>query len=192
MGGAMTSMHTPAIRVVRALVFALVCVLLSAIGHAEVSGHALSPSTLVLAVIGVAGGAWAFAERQVGLGAIGAGLLAGQGVLHMWYSVAPSAAVHGRAHEVPSALHGTPAMVGAHCLAALVCSVWLWRGERTFFTLLGMLCARALVPLFLLAGARFHLAGPPVLLCPTGREPIPPRIGDVLRHSMDRRGPPRF
>ncbi len=192
MGGAMTSKHTPAPRMVRASVFALVCVLLSAIGHAAASGHILSPSTMLLALAGVAGGAWVFAARQVGLCAIGIGLPATQGVLHMWYSVTPSPNGRGVVHVSASDLPATPAMVGAHGLAALVCAVWLWRGERAFFTLLSLFCAWTFAPLFFRAGVRFQSVGPSVSLCPTGRDRVPLRSGDLLRHSLGRRGPPRL
>ncbi|NUP29000.1 MAG: hypothetical protein HOQ44_20325 [Nocardia sp.] len=78
-------------------------------------------------------------------------------------------------------------MLLVHGLAALLCGIWLWCGERAAFALAATLYTRILVPLLLLP-----LPG----TCPT--VPVPPADGadepagavEFLRHALARRGPP--
>ncbi len=182
--------RSPLTRACRACLFALICVLLSASGHALTSAHSISLSTLGLAVGFCAAFAWSVADRQRGLLPITAGLLAGQGVLHLWFAAAPAGGYTGHAATTarPTAT-GTPAMVAAHCLAALLCGLWLWWGERTAFTLTAMLYTRIVLPLLLLVPPL-----PPTAAAVVARPPaelgIPATGVEFLRHAMARRGPP--
>ncbi|WP_446223105.1 hypothetical protein ACTWPB_25780 [Nocardia sp. IBHARD005] len=176
---------TPPARVSRALVFAVLCVLLSAVGHARTSGHPLSPSTLILAVAFATAFAWAAAGRQRGLVPIVTGLAAGQGLLHLWFAIDP--AVAHSSHNAPNVGDDPAAMVAAHCLAAVLCGLWLWWGEHTTFALVRTVYARVLLPLLLLL-----LPDPD-----TGSSRMPARTRttatrrlDPLRHCPPRRGPP--
>lgn len=180
--------RSPLARAGRACVFALICVLLSASGHALTSTHTISLSTLTLAVGFVAAAAWAVADRQRGLLPITAGLLTGQGFLHLWFAADPvgghagHAEVAGRPAETQ-----TPAMLLAHCLAALLCGVWLWRGERTAFSLAAALYTRILIPLLLLP---LPSVCPALSVRPAGTAHETAVVVEFLRHAVARRGPP--
>ncbi|WP_327147184.1 hypothetical protein [Nocardia sp. NBC_01329] len=182
--------HSPLARACRAWIFALICVLLSASGHALTSAHSISLSTLGLAVGFLAAFAWSVADRQRGLLPITAGLLAGQGVLHLWFTADPAGDHTGHAATTTRLTEtGTPAMLAAHCLAALLCGLWLWWGERTAFALTATLHTRIVLPLLLLVPPL-----PPTTATVAARPPAEldaPATGvEFLRHAMARRGPP--
>lgn len=159
-----------AVRLCRAAVFALLCVALSAAGHAWAAGAAVPFSTAVSALVAVAAVAWVVADRERGPVGIGGGLLTGQVVLHLWFG-----AGHG----------GHAGMLPAHALAALICGVWLWRGERALFGLVRALRTRIALPLPLPVAV---VAAPGVA---PGVYPGPPPLRGVrLRHALSRRGPP--
>lgn len=89
-----------------------------------------------------------------------------------------------------AALDGPAAMVAAHLLAAVVCALWLARGEAALFRLARALDALAFTPLRLLLTA-------PRLPRVPGRVPLTPAAPDphrfrgvVLTYSLSRRGPP--
>ncbi|WP_406229434.1 hypothetical protein [Nocardia sp. NBC_01009] len=193
MGGAMNhSPASPITRATRAAMFAAIGVLLSAVGHAEVSGHGVSASALILAFAATGSVAWAAADRQRGIVAIGGGLLVMQVALHLWFGVPAVSGGHGASHAVTSELAGAQTdsliMMAAHGVAALVCAVWLWLGERALFALLAALYARMLAPLLLML---VHTAvadagsGVPIAV----DRGAPPR-SVLLRYEMARRGPP--
>ncbi|MFD0361330.1 hypothetical protein ACFQZZ_07705 [Nocardia sp. GCM10030253] len=183
-------------RVTRAAMFAAIGVLLSAAGHAEMSGHAVSFSALVLAFAATGSLAWAVADRQRGILTIGGGLLAMQAALHLWFGVhSVSGGGHGSSHAAATAAetaaaHGDPlAMIAAHGLAAAVCAVWLWCGETALFTLLATLYARTLAPLLLM------LVHPVVADAGSGvritlGDSVSPLHSVLLRYVVARRGPP--
>ncbi|WP_280399508.1 hypothetical protein [Nocardia carnea] len=181
--------RSPLARACRAWVFALICVLLSASGHTLTSAHTLSLSTLTVATAFVAALAWAVTDRQRGLLPITVGLLAGQGLLHLWFAADPTsghtdhAAAAGPPAEAP-----VPAMLVAHCLAALVCGVWLWCGERVAFSLAAALYTRILVPLLL----RLPAARPTMAVRPVDTADEPAVTVEFLRHAVARRGPPGY
>jgi len=194
MNGAMNRLPvSPDLRVARASMFAAIGVLLSAIGHAEISDHAVPVSALVLAFAATGSLAWAVADRQRGIVAIGGGLLAMQVALHLWFGVSSMSGGHGSSHTVAvttgSAHAETLAMIAAHGLAALVCAVWLWCGERALFALFAALYVRTLAPLLLV------LIHPVVSDVGTGAAAVfdrrvTPLRGVLLRYVMARRGPP--
>ncbi|MEV4127344.1 hypothetical protein [Nocardia sp. NPDC049707] len=178
---------SPAMRVTRATIFAAICVLLSAIGHGEVSRHSVAPSALLLAFAGTSAVSWAVADRQRGILAIGSGLLGLQVVLHLWFGVAGG---HG-GHDMSGAA-GDPhalGMMAVHSVAAVVCAVWLWCGEVALFALLRALYARMVVPLLLvLVHSSVTNAVPGSVV---GVDPgVPVLRGALLRYVMARRGPP--
>ncbi|MET9956079.1 hypothetical protein ABZ135_31665 [Streptomyces sp. NPDC006339] len=83
-------------------------------------------------------------------------------------------------------------MLAVHLLAALVCGLWLARGEAALFAIARTVGARAAAPLrLLLAAAGVLVPAPP------SRRSVRPRPyhrrphGVVLAHSVSRRGPPR-
>ncbi|MFD8014834.1 hypothetical protein [Streptomyces sp. NPDC058955] len=204
----MTHPRSP-LRALRAALFAVVCVVLAAVGHSSMSAHPLDPSTLLTALAATAAVAWCAAGRRRGPVACAGATLAAQGVLHVAFSLTgahtPAAptphtghAAHA-AHQAPAAptpdslaplTEGGPGMLAVHLLAALVCGLWLARGEAAFFAL----AEAALTPL------RHLLAVPlgPAAVPADPRRPVrrPRRNARrphvvVLAHVLSRRGPPR-
>ncbi|QGZ48636.1 hypothetical protein GPZ77_09765 [Streptomyces sp. QHH-9511] len=90
--------------------------------------------------------------------------------------------------------HTSGGMLAAHLLAALICGLWLARGEAAIFGLARVVGgALALTPLRrLLALARLRVRVPEL------PHPVRPRphtrrlLGVVLAHTLSRRGPPRL
>lgn len=72
-------------RALRAALFAAVAVILAAMGHSSLSAHHI-PSGALIVALGVTAAVGRFAAgRRRGVRAIGAGLLAVQGALHLIY-----------------------------------------------------------------------------------------------------------
>ncbi|MEU9028280.1 hypothetical protein AB0D46_12200 [Streptomyces sp. NPDC048383] len=105
---------TPApLRVVRAAMFAAVCVALGALGHSYMSGTNVPLGTLTAAFAVTGALAWLAAGRRRGPTGIGAALLGVQAALHLTFSAAqahasppaatpPSPLDHDPAHAVPA------------------------------------------------------------------------------------------
>ncbi|MFJ8127278.1 hypothetical protein [Streptomyces hydrogenans] len=228
----MTPPRSP-LRTLRAALFAVVCVVLAAVGHSSMSAHALDPRTLLTAFAVTAAVAWCAAGRRRGPAAYAGGTLAAQAALHLAFSLTgahtppaggaatgtdPTAHLGHAAHSGTEAVTGTgtvtrtltetattpdglaallapvadggPGMLAVHVLAALVCGLWLARGEAAFLAL----AEAALTPL------RHLLAVPlgPAAVPADPRRPVrrPRRNARrphvvVLAHVLSRRGPPR-
>ncbi|MEV7383588.1 hypothetical protein [Streptomyces lydicus] len=88
---------TAALRYVRAAVFAVVCVVVSAVGHELMSGSALPMWALAAAGVAVFGCTALWAGRERSLPAITAGMLGAQGVLHVFFSSAQGVGANGMA-----------------------------------------------------------------------------------------------
>ncbi|MFI1012476.1 hypothetical protein [Streptomyces sp. NPDC020965] len=189
----MTDARSP-LRALRAALFAAICVSLAAMGHSFASGHDIPLRILLPALIATTAVAWLGAARRRGSLAIGLGLLAVQGALHLVFARAglhgaPAPATH---HAPPPAadLPDTGAMIAAHLLAATVCGLWLARGEAAFLRLARAVADLAFTPsLLLLALVRLPETPRP----PTPRRPgVARRHGPLLGHSVVRRGPPAW
>ncbi|MDX2592271.1 hypothetical protein PV343_08350 [Streptomyces sp. WI03-4A] len=100
---------SPAVRSLRAAVFAAVCVLLAAAGHGLAMGDMPSVGADAGAFLGVFGLGWALGRRERSLPGIGAVMLATQAGLHFAFGAAHPgpAAGSGRAHVMHMA-----AMIG--------------------------------------------------------------------------------
>lgn len=202
----MTDTRSP-LRALRAALFAAVCVITAAVGHSYMSGHEV-PVPGLLAAFAVTGGlAWTAGHRWHGAVTVGGGLLAVQGVLHLIFGTArePGADHHRTAvashrpamdpEAMAAAAHGqgssSLAMTAAHLAAALLCGLWLARGEAALFRLARAVGALAATPLRLLLA----VVRAPAL--PQRVRPRGPRTtrrhghGVVLAHALSRRGPPR-
>jgi hypothetical protein len=111
-----------------------------------------------------------------------------QAALHVWFGMASMSTAHGFATETVGSQGDPVTMFVAHTTAALVCAVWLWRGEVVFFALLAALYTQMLAPLLLI------LVHPSVDSEPRAVPKADRRIEafreGVLRHVMARRGPP--
>ncbi|MFG2641487.1 hypothetical protein ACGFYP_11025 [Streptomyces sp. NPDC048370] len=85
--------------------------------------------------------------------------------------------------------YSTLGMLAAHLLAALVCGLWLAKGEAALFALARTVGALAFTPLRLLL-AVVRVPEPPQAVRP---RPRTRRLhGVVLAHTLSRRGPPRL
>ena len=217
----------PALRLVRTAVFAAVCVLVSGLGHALSSGGSLPPRVLALAFVPMCGAGWLLSRRERGGGVIVGASAAGQLLLHTVFGglhprphgghaghiTGHRAAEDQMSHEAFGELLSTKGLLGlldssgltsgmvtAHLLAGLVCGWWLWRGDRAFVRLMGVLALFAgrlayefalrrlrLVREVLSGGGPAHL---PVLPSPVAYRPIRPPAQLPAPHVVSRRGPP--
>ncbi|WP_405818628.1 hypothetical protein OG241_26820 [Streptomyces sp. NBC_01390] len=227
-------------RSLRAAVFAAVCVVTTALGHALMSGDLLPWWTLFLAFAGTASGAWLLTGRERGALPVVAATAVAQGLLHLLFDMAhrlvrvpvgasgtgpASGTDHGIAfshsgmamhmdHSVsgtavqhagtagPSApvspesalvWQSSTGMFLAHLLAAVVCGLWLWRGETAAYQLGRALTLVLFAPLrrvrHMLARTLCH-EGTHAGRSVEGTAETPPTVFAVLRHAVVRRGPP--
>ena len=200
---------SPAVRSLRAAVFAVVCVLLAVAGHRLGTGVTPPGWAYGAGFLGVFGTGWVLGARERSLVGIGVLMLGTQGVLHVVFEAAGASAA-----RVPGMVGGDmprhgmragPLLTGgvehvhemctpvtaAHLLAALVASWWLRRGEAAVWRLLR--CAVESMPSL---GGVWRLLVTPVAL-PVGPGGVPDAFGRVvalrqvlLRHAVCRRGPP--
>lgn len=192
MGAAMTPHPPPPqaarIRAARSVVFAAVCVVLAAAGHAAAS-HTAVPAWAMLAGFGaVFGVCHLLSGHERSLWTIMGGVLGGQFALHTLFAGAAEPARHHVTGAVPPPEHASSGagMTFAHIGAAVVAAWWLRRGEHAMWTLARRVADR---PIRLLpALLAVEPAAPPTR---TAHEPVAVAvIGRVLRHQVVRRGPP--
>jgi hypothetical protein len=179
----------------RAAVFAVVCAVLGAAGHALASGSLpplvglLTGIPLVVLVTG-----W-LVRAQRSLPVLAAAVSGTQLGLHALFDYAaanPVADLHTAHLAAHHAGHGatgsmTAGMAAAHLVAGLAAAWWLRRGETAVFAY----CAAAALPLLGLLTS----GDAPVLPAaePAPRPRAEPRLrlrAAPLRHSLVRRGPP--
>jgi hypothetical protein len=240
---AMTS--GPGFRLARAAIFAAVCVVTTALGHALMSGHPLPGWAVGCAFAATtAGGWWLTGRERAGLSVTGA-TVGAQVLLHTGFSLAEALAdraaaptpadgmpgagripgagrmsgegrapgmgempgvsgmgMPGMAHEHQAAhgmsILGVPVgdgwsagMTLAHMLAAVVCGLWLWRGQAAAFRLGRSLAAFVFAPLQRARGTLAFAGGTRPRACPPACVPAACRpYGPTLRHVVSRRGPP--
>lgn len=194
----------PPARLLRASVFAAVCVSLTLVGHSMASGVPDTHVTAFTVATGWAGTmavAWVLSGHERSLPTILGGLLVGQFGLHVLFSAAQA---EQEPHLVGHVVHtghvahsGHVAHIGqvaeasglqmtlAHLVVAVVAAWWLRRGERLTWSLARRLAAFAL--------AAFP-APPAPLPAPDHRTPPPetplqPRRAEI-HHSVALRAPP--
>ncbi|MFJ1805903.1 MULTISPECIES: hypothetical protein [unclassified Streptomyces] len=191
---------SPAVRSLRAAVFAAVCVLLAATGHGLATGDMPPLRADGAGFLAVFAAGWLLGARERSLAGIGTAMLATQSGLHVAFGAAHSrtaarATPAMRTH--PTSAHGThlhahatamtPHATAAHVLAALAASWWLRRGEAALWSLLRR--AVAFLPA-LAAWWRGTPVPPPVpSIHPAAPASVPARQL-LLRHAVSRRGPP--
>ncbi|MGG7569502.1 hypothetical protein [Streptomyces sirii] len=86
--------------------------------------------------------------------------------------------------------HGTFGMFLAHALAALVCGVWLWRGEAATFQLARSVAAVWFAPLMLVLATLGWTGLKPTARPVDGCGHVLCLRGVFLQHVLSRRGPP--
>lgn len=192
---------SPSVRVLRAAVFAALCVLLAAGGHALATGTAPPVWVQASGFVPVFGAGCLLGARERSLAAIGAGTLTAQGGLHLAFdAVRPHPMMFMRGmygmHDMTAMHMGhshalTPHATAAHVGAAVVLTWWLRRGEAALWSLLRR--AATLVPglaaWWRVRGGAGTLPAAPdaVCLCADGPRSLR-RL--LLRHAVQRRGPP--
>ncbi|MET7696687.1 hypothetical protein [Streptomyces sp. NPDC005485] len=199
---------SPAVRSLRAAVFAVLCVLLAAGGHALASGQAPPLWVDAAGFLPVFAAGVLLGGRERSLMGIGCGMLAAQAGLHLAFEAAESRmrtpmVMHGASmaqahmshgHTVRAHMAHPHALVAhataGHVAAALLATWWLRRGEAALWSLLRR--AAVLVP-GLAAWWRVRTA-PPQPLVPGGAcrgvVALRPFQQVLLRHAVSRRGPP--
>ncbi|WP_256725958.1 hypothetical protein [Streptomyces sp. IMTB 2501] len=182
-----------AVRSVRAAVFAVLCVLLAAGGHALATRAAPAVWVQVAAFVPVFVAGCLLGGRERSLAAIGLGTPAAQCGLHLAFHAA-------RPQHVAMAMRGmrmvhdhalTPHATAAHVGAAVMLTWWLRRGEAALWSLLRRAVAfmPGLAAWWQVAGAVRSVSDAPGLV---GRA-----VGELwsvrqvrLRYAVHRRGPP--
>ncbi|MFI1168736.1 hypothetical protein ACH4UM_35545 [Streptomyces sp. NPDC020801] len=208
---------SPAVRSLRAAVFAAVCVLLAAAGHGLAMGTMPPLWADGAGFVGVFGAGWLLGGRERSLPGIGATMLVTQVGLHFAFDAARAGAGEpGAPHSFSSMasmpmpdeggmrtastqVHAAAALIdshaltshaaAAHVLAALVASWWLRRGEAALWSLLRR--AVAFVP----ALAAWWRHAPAPANAQAVRRPRTATAARrlrrlLLRHAVSRRGPP--
>lgn len=142
---------SPVLRAPRAAVFAAVCVLLAAIGHALASRAGVPAATVAQAWCAVFVAAYLAAGRERSIAGIGVFLCCAQGVLHPWFQAVQIEHPEARCVSVVQVSSGidVPQMCGAampswavnalmlglYALAALAFAWWLRCGEAALYAL---------------------------------------------------------
>ncbi|MFM9367507.1 hypothetical protein [Streptomyces sp. Da 82-17] len=202
----MTDARSP-LRAFRAAIFAAVGVSLGAVGHSSMSGREIPFGALLVAFVVTGVVAWGVGHRRRGVPSIATGLLAMQTALHLTFAGSqahsPAHPSHGSGASMGdgsgastgAGMHGGGAdhsslgMLAVHGLAALVCALWLARGEAAFFQLLAAVESSAFAPLRLLLTA-VRLPVPPRLTRRPRPRPAARARAVVLAYAVTRRGPP--
>ncbi|MFC8514784.1 hypothetical protein [Streptomyces sp. NPDC057257] len=195
------------VRGLRAAVFAALCVLLAAGGHALATGMAPPVWVQAAGCVPVFGAAYLLGARERSLAAIGTGTLTAQGALHFAFGAAcphGMASMHAMAamngmtstHAMRMAGHAhthalTPHATLAHVAAAVLLTWWLRRGEAALWSLLRR--TAALVPglaaWWQVTGGAQAAPGALDVVRLNAFAPRPLRRL-LLRHAVQRRGPP--
>lgn len=183
-----------AVRSVRAAVFAVLCVLLAAGGHAVATGMVPSVWVQAAGFVPVFAVGCLLGGRERSLVAIGTGTLAAQVGLHLVFDVAEP-------HHVAMVMHGmrmvraahspTPHATAAHAGAALLLTWWLRRGEAALWALLrwAVVFVPGLAAWWQVAGGAWRAPAGPGLVRRAAGEPW--MLRQVrLRYAVHRRGPP--
>ncbi|GAA0844088.1 hypothetical protein ACFQVD_42090 [Streptosporangium amethystogenes subsp. fukuiense] len=172
-----------AFRLLRAAVFAVVCVTASLAMHVLAGGSPVGPGVLVWAVPPTAAGALLLARRQRGFGMLLGASFAAQYGMHLWFTSGEVTPVTGHEHGA-GGLYAGVFMLLVHAVMALLSAHWLERGERGLAMLLYLLFA-SLLTLLLWRAPVVRRVAPPA--APDDRVPLRTRL---LAAAVSRRGPP--
>jgi hypothetical protein len=184
----------------RATVFAVVCVLLGAAGHALASGTLPPLVGLITGLPLVALLTGWLARRQRTLPVLAAAVTSTQLSLHALFDYAaanPAAGDPHAGHLAVAAGHAghaagslTAAMACAHLVAGMAAAWWLRRGESAVFAHCAAMAA-AVLPLVHLFTSDDPIVLPAAPLAPPRQTDPLVRLHEApLRHSVVRRGPP--
>jgi len=183
-----------AVRVLRAAVFAVMCVTLAAVAHRLAMGAAPALWADGWGFLGVLALACPLCGRERSLAGISGAMITVQVALHVAFNAAlaqqAAMSMPGMRMSERQGIHPLTAHAAtAHLIAALAASWWLSRGEAAFWSLLRRRAAM-LVP-GLTAWWSAHRVLVPRM--PRSARPwlrLPPVKRPLLRHALSRRGPP--
>ncbi|MFF1899014.1 hypothetical protein [Streptomyces sp. NPDC058206] len=199
----------PAFRLARAAIFAAVCVATTGLGHALMSEAVPGWAIAYAFAATTAGGWWLAARRERGAVAVTGSTVVAQLALHglfagaqaFVHAPAATGGMSGMAHmhhatgsmsmASPAGSEWSAGMALAHTLAALVCGLWLWRGEAAAFRVGRAITAFVFAPLRRARRAGTFAGLPKASIrsrVAYGDLPQPHRV--LLRHAVSRRGPP--
>ena len=198
---------TPLLRATRAAVFAAMCVVLAAFGHALAAHAALAATTVGQAWCAVFAASCLAAGRERGFAPIAVFMLGAQALLHDWFHAAqlqPTGTPCVSAVDLPAGVNvpqlcgplmpgwaASALMVGVYVLAALLCAWWLARGEAALFALgrqAFALCRVLLAAPLLLAVVTTPRSPRRALRPPVARTPV--ILISRVCPALVRRGPP--
>ena len=205
---------------------AAMCVVVSGLGHAMMSGAEVPAWAMVYAFACVTAGAWWLTGRPRGALALTGATVATQAALHaafmlgqMMTALPPAApdnaggmpgmgalSAAGDAVGVADRLSMTgvagiptghvthmrewsPGMLAVHFAAAVLCGLWLWRGEVALYRLGRALTSFLTTPLRRARAVRAVLPSPAPAV-PVADRRDSPSAEVRLRHLLVRRGPP--
>ncbi|MET8515928.1 hypothetical protein [Streptomyces sp. NPDC005077] len=186
---------SPSVRSVRAVVFAVLCVLLAAGGHALATGAAPPVWVQVVGFVPVFAGGCLLGGRERSLAGIGGGTLAAQGGLHVVFDAGRPHAVMGM-HTMQVLRMGpqhalTPHATAVHFAAAVFVTWWLRRGEAALWSLLRRAVAWMPGPVVRWHVRRGSCVAPVAVGFVHGiAGELRPTRQVLLRHAVHRRGPP--
>lgn len=92
--------------------------------------------------------------------------------------------------DMTPSVHGSLGMLLAHTLAAILCGLWLWRGEAAAFRLARSFAAALFAPLLLVLWTPARTGRKPPARRVTTDAPALGPSGTLLHHVVSRRGPP--
>ncbi|MGW9302138.1 hypothetical protein ACWHA3_15105 [Streptomyces cyaneofuscatus] len=202
-----------ALRLARTALFAVVCVAVSGLGHALMSGGPLPLPPLLAVLVPVAAAGWLLARRDRNAPVTVSAHVLGQLGLHAYFTASATGGAHHAHGAMPHASHTGPAgdvshrmellsafdasvfttgMAASHAVAGLICGWWLWRGEVALARLGRCLALFVRTPLRtawrLWSATPLDGASPPR---PRTRRRPGRCLRDLLAlHAISRRGPP--
>lgn len=92
--------------------------------------------------------------------------------------------------DMTPSVHGSLGMLLAHTLAAVLCGLWLWRGEAAVFQLARSFAAALFAPMLLVLWTPDRTGLKPPARRVTADAPALGPSGTLLHHVVSRRGPP--
>ncbi|GLW99109.1 hypothetical protein [Microtetraspora sp. NBRC 16547] len=211
------SPEVPALRLPRAIVFAAVCVVVSAAGHAVAGGGSVPPDVMALGAVGTLALAYALNGRERGPEVVLTATIGAQILLHelfawsattMLSTPVPSipmpstpmpavrivpgmAAIPAAPVVLSGAGHGGHLGVGmplAHLVLAASTGWWLYRGERAVWLMLRLWNTAPFAVLRWIRAVSVGTFSPPGRAVPPS-EPGP-YVGREVAAAIHRRGPP--
>ncbi|GAA1021420.1 hypothetical protein Aple_073900 [Acrocarpospora pleiomorpha] len=174
----------PVLRAVRAACFAVVCLGVTAGGHAFAGGGTIGSGVAAVGGLGAMGLAYVVGGRELRAGSMMAVTVGAQVVLHLLFAWAAPAPERMGEH-----LHLNVGMGVVHLVAGLLTGWWLYRGESALWLMLRLWRAPSVPVLRWMLGVVPVGVATPLWTVVAFEEPAVGRTRDVAG-GIARRGPP--